>query len=102
MKLTAFDPDASVYRDHDPARLKVVRCKNGNDELIVMTTPGALDELPPMNVPQPTEPLSIGASWKKPPPRMWQEEIESPWMVRLYGWGFVAAIVVSALYARFG
>jgi len=45
--------------------------------------------------------LDVGSDFSAPPPRrMWQEERDDPRLVRLYGWGFTAAIVASALLAR--
>lgn len=99
MKLTAKDLDAAIYRDHPVAPLEIVHLRNGNDEMVLLTAPGALVELPSMEIPQPTEPFYIGASFKKPaPPRsMWQDEIESPWLIRLYGYAFLGAIALSCV-----
>ena len=45
--------------------------------------------------------LDVGSDFSAPPPRrMWQEEIDDPRLVRLYGWTFTAAIVASAVLAR--
>ena len=55
-----------------------------------------------VDIPQPTEPFYIGDSFKDPaPPRsMWDEERESPWLVRLYAWAFVASLVGCGVAAR--
>lgn len=38
---------------------------------------------------------------KQPPQRsMWQDELDDPRLIRLYGWTFTAAIVASALLTR--
>jgi hypothetical protein len=97
VKLTAFDPAASVYRQA-PREVVVLKRDDGSELLMQSASP---NELPPMDLPLPTEPGRDDSAWHKPaPPSMWQEEIESPWLVRLYGWAFVAAIVCSALLVR--
>ena len=80
MKLTASDLDAAIYRgDREP--LRVVRMRNGTDERIVLTDAAAIDDLPPLDVPQATEPEHIGASFKAPPPRMWDVERTTPYFL---------------------
>lgn len=97
-KLTADDLDAAIYRDSVRPPFSVVRMRNGNEELLVATT-RRVGELPPLDIPQPTEPFSIGSTFKKPaPPRsMWDAERKSPWLVLLYLLAFLGVILFSHL-----
>lgn len=61
--MSARQPDLPAL----PA-LRVVRIRNGNEELITLTALEALDALPPLDVPQPTEPMHFGATAKQPAP----------------------------------
>lgn len=68
MKLTSADLDNRIHADDIAAGLVAVQCRNGNDDVLVMSTPDVLQHLPPMNLPQPTEPFFIGETWKHPAP----------------------------------
>ena len=93
---------ANVNQPRD--RLHVAHVKNGNEVRIFVTNHAELEAIPPMDIPQPTQPFFIGETFKdeSPPQKsMWQDEIESPWLVRLYVYGVIAVVLISILVARY-
>ena len=82
--------------------ITVLRVINGRDERTVVHDSDIFDSLPPLAIPQEREPDHYGSTWTQPPRRsMWQEEIESPWLIRLYVYSVLAVVIVSALVARY-
>lgn len=44
--------------------------------------------------------VDAGATFAQPAPRrMWQEEIDSPWLVRLYGYALLLTVALSCVFA---
>lgn len=76
----------------------VVTVRNGTSERLMLSS---LEELPPMDIPQRTEPDGFGSTFSKPAPQrsMWQDELDNPWIVRLYAAGVIAGVLLSVVFS---